>query len=121
MSSPAESATAAAAADSSSSSVARIVGGKKEVLNEGSIQRKHNRILVTGGAGFIGSHIIDRLMQDEKNIVICVDNCFSGSKANIQHHLNNPRFEFIRHGMQKHKHTKHNQNTTSQSRTTPYN
>jgi len=73
---------------------------KKEVLNEGSIKRKHNRILVTGGCGFIGSHLIDRLLQDEHNIVICVDNCFSGSKSNIAHHLSNPRFEFMRQDVQ---------------------
>jgi len=73
---------------------------QKVVLNEGSIKRKHNRILVTGGAGFIGSHLIDRLMKDEQNLVICADNCFSGSKGNIAHWLNNPRFEFIRQDVQ---------------------
>ena len=69
---------------------------RKVVLNEGSIKRKQNRILVTGGCGFIGSHLIDRLLQDDTNIVICVDNCFSGSKSNIAHHLSNPNFEFVR-------------------------
>ena len=67
-----------------------------EILNAGSIKRKHNRILVTGGCGFIGSHLIDRLLADDNNIVICADNCFSGSKSNIAHHLDNPRFEFMR-------------------------
>jgi UDP-glucuronate decarboxylase len=54
------------------------------------------RILVTGGAGFLGSHLIDRLLQrgDE---VICVDNMFTGTRQNIEHLLNHPRFEFIRH------------------------
>ncbi len=54
------------------------------------------RILVTGGAGFLGSHLIDRLLArgDE---VICVDNLFTGSKRNIEHLLHYPRFEFIRH------------------------
>jgi UDP-glucuronate decarboxylase len=52
---------------------------------------------VTGGAGFIGSHLIDRLMKDENNLVICVDNCFSGNKSNVQKWFSNPRFEFIRH------------------------
>lgn len=54
------------------------------------------RILVTGGAGFLGSHLIDRLLArgDE---VVCVDNLFTGSKRNIQHVLNHPRFEFMRH------------------------
>ena len=72
----------------------------KVVLNEGSIKRKHNRILVTGGCGFIGSHLIDRLLADENNLVICADNCFSGSKSNVAHHLDNPRFEFMRQDVQ---------------------
>ncbi len=54
------------------------------------------RILVTGGAGFIGSHLIDRLMH-AGNDVICVDNFFTGHKRNIQHWFGNPNFEFIRH------------------------
>ena len=54
------------------------------------------RILVTGGAGFLGSHLCDRLLKDG-NDVICVDNLFTGSKDNIRHLLNNPYFEFIRH------------------------
>jgi UDP-glucuronate decarboxylase len=53
-------------------------------------------ILVTGGAGFIGSHLCDRLIA-WGNEVICVDNCFSGSRSNIHHLLKHPRFEFIRH------------------------
>ena len=54
------------------------------------------RVLVTGGAGFIGSHLCDRLIH-EGNDVICVDNLFTGRKNNIRHLLNNPYFEFIRH------------------------
>jgi UDP-glucuronate decarboxylase len=54
------------------------------------------RILVTGGAGFIGSHLIDRLMQSGHD-VICVDNFFTGHKRNIQHWFGNPNFELIRH------------------------
>lgn len=54
------------------------------------------RILVTGGAGFIGSHLIDRLMDDGHEI-LCVDNLFTGSKENISQHLGNARFEFMRH------------------------
>jgi UDP-glucuronate decarboxylase len=69
----------------------------KIVLNPGDIARSHRRILVTGGAGFIGSHLIDKLMEDENNIVICLDNCFSGQKSNIMKHMSNSRFEFIRH------------------------
>jgi UDP-glucuronate decarboxylase len=54
------------------------------------------RILVTGGAGFLGSHLIDRLLArgDE---VLCVDNLFTGTKRNIEHLLTHPHFEFIRH------------------------
>ena len=54
------------------------------------------RILVTGGAGFIGSHLCDRLLADG-NEVICVDNFFTGRKDNIKHLLPNPAFEVIRH------------------------
>lgn len=54
------------------------------------------RILITGGAGFIGSHLCERLLA-EVNEVICVDNFFTGSKENIEHLINNPYFEFIRH------------------------
>ncbi len=54
------------------------------------------RILVTGGAGFIGSHLCRRLV-DEGNEVICLDNFFTGSKENIKELLNNGKFELIRH------------------------
>ena len=54
------------------------------------------RILVTGGAGFLGSHLCDRLIA-AGNDVICLDNLFTGSKDNIRHLLDNPYFEFIRH------------------------
>ena len=57
---------------------------------------KNNRVLVTGGAGFLGSHLCDRLLADG-NDVICVDNLFTGLKDNIRHLLENPYFEFIRH------------------------
>jgi UDP-glucuronate decarboxylase len=53
-------------------------------------------ILVTGGAGFLGSHLCDRLLS-EGDDVICVDNLFTGSKDNIRHLMDNDRFEFIRH------------------------
>ena len=54
------------------------------------------RILVTGGAGFIGSHLCETLLG-QGNEVICLDNFFSGRKENIVHLINNPRFEVIRH------------------------
>lgn len=54
------------------------------------------RVLVTGGAGFLGSHLIDQLLErgDE---VLCVDNLFTGDKSNLDHLAGNPRFEFMRH------------------------
>ena len=55
-----------------------------------------SRILVTGGAGFIGSHLCDRLLS-EGHEVIALDNLFTGRKDNFVQHLNNPRFEFLRH------------------------
>jgi UDP-glucuronate decarboxylase len=55
-----------------------------------------SRILVTGGAGFIGSHLCEKLLKrgDE---VLCVDNCYTGFKANVAHLSQHPRFEFMRH------------------------
>ncbi|HKB56893.1 MAG TPA: UDP-glucuronic acid decarboxylase family protein [Lacunisphaera sp.] len=54
------------------------------------------RILVTGGAGFLGSHLCDRLLADGHDLV-CLDNLFTGSKENIAHLAGNPNFEFVRH------------------------
>ena len=54
------------------------------------------RVLVTGGTGFIGSHLCDRLIADGAD-VLCVDNLFSSSKSNIDHLRGHPRFEFVRH------------------------
>jgi UDP-glucuronate decarboxylase len=56
----------------------------------------NKRILVTGGAGFLGSHLIDRLI-DRGDEVVCVDNYFTGNKKNITHLLNHSNFELIRH------------------------
>lgn len=66
------------------------------VFNEGNIQRKRLRVLVTGGCGFIGSHLVEKLMHRGYEVTV-VDNCFSGQKSNIEKWIGNPRFEFIRH------------------------
>ena len=54
------------------------------------------RVLVTGGAGFLGSHLCERLLAD-KHEVLCVDNYFTGNKSNIKHLMGNPDFELMRH------------------------
>jgi UDP-glucuronate decarboxylase len=54
------------------------------------------RILITGGAGFLGSHLCDRLIE-QGNDILCLDNFFTGSKENIVHLIGNPRFELVRH------------------------
>ena len=59
-----------------------------------------SRILITGGAGFIGSHLCERLINDG-NDVICLDNFFTGSKDNIRHLIGNNRFELVRHDVTK--------------------
>jgi len=60
------------------------------------MQHNKKRILVTGGAGFLGSHLCERLLNDGHD-VLCVDNFFTGSKQNIEHLLNHPYFEVMRH------------------------
>ncbi len=63
------------------------------------MSRRYNsrkRVVVTGGAGFIGSHLIDRLLAKGYE-VLCVDNLFTGTKQNLEHTQNHPRFEFLRH------------------------
>ncbi|OAY71911.1 UDP-glucuronic acid decarboxylase 1, partial [Ananas comosus] len=54
------------------------------------------RIVVTGGAGFVGSHLVDKLIARGDSVIV-VDNFFTGRKENVAHHLRNPRFELIRH------------------------
>ena len=67
-------------------------------IMESSKYRKlvQKRVLVTGGAGFLGSHLCERLLEDGHS-VMCADNLFTGSKTNIAHLMGNPFFEFIRH------------------------
>ncbi|KAJ8749593.1 hypothetical protein K2173_026242 [Erythroxylum novogranatense] len=60
------------------------------------LKRKGLRIVVTGGAGFVGSHLVDRLIARGDSVIV-VDNFFTGRKENVMHHFNNPRFELIRH------------------------
>lgn len=67
-----------------------------KLKKEDEMNHLKKRILVTGGAGFIGSHLCERLLS-EGNEVICVDNFYTGTKRNIVHLLNNPYFELLRH------------------------
>ncbi|KAK9733684.1 hypothetical protein RND81_04G084200 [Saponaria officinalis] len=60
------------------------------------LKRKGLRIVVTGGAGFVGSHLVDRLIARGDSVIV-VDNFFTGNKENVMHHFGNPRFELIRH------------------------
>ncbi|KAF7848903.1 hypothetical protein BT93_L1461 [Corymbia citriodora subsp. variegata] len=60
------------------------------------LKRKGLRIVVTGGAGFVGSHLVDRLIARGDSVIV-VDNFFTGRKDNVAHHFGNPRFELIRH------------------------
>ncbi|CAN1353249.1 UDP-glucuronic acid decarboxylase 2 [Linum perenne] len=60
------------------------------------LKSKGLRIVVTGGAGFVGSHLVDRLIARGDSVIV-VDNFFTGRKENVMHHFKNPRFEMIRH------------------------
>ncbi|XP_058076596.1 UDP-glucuronic acid decarboxylase 2-like isoform X2 [Magnolia sinica] len=75
--------------------------GALSAVNSGAkvplgLKRKGLRIVVTGGAGFVGSHLVDRLMARGDSVIV-VDNFFTGRKENVVHHFGNPRFELIRH------------------------
>ncbi|KAE8770062.1 UDP-D-glucuronate decarboxylase [Hordeum vulgare] len=60
------------------------------------LKRKGLRVVVTGGAGFVGSHLVDRLLARGDSVIV-VDNFFTGRKENVAHHAGNPNFEMIRH------------------------
>ncbi|CAK9147218.1 unnamed protein product [Ilex paraguariensis] len=60
------------------------------------IGRRRLRIVVTGGAGFVGSHLVDKLIARGDDVIV-IDNFFTGRKENVAHHFRNPRFELIRH------------------------
>ncbi|KAL5230716.1 hypothetical protein ABZP36_029492 [Zizania latifolia] len=70
----------------------QFVGGKVPL----GLKRKGLRVLVTGGAGFVGSHLVDRLVERGDSVIV-VDNLFTGRKENVVHHFGNPNFEMIRH------------------------
>jgi UDP-glucuronate decarboxylase len=65
-------------------------------MTERSWAWSRKRVLVTGGAGFVGSHLCERLL-DRGDEVVCVDNFYTGSRHNVYHLLDNPRFELLRH------------------------
>lgn len=66
------------------------------IVGKDCLMRTKKRILVTGGAGFLGSHLCELLLS-QKNEVICLDNFFTGRKANVLHLMTNPYFELLRH------------------------
>ncbi|KAL6193743.1 hypothetical protein ACLB2K_034827 [Fragaria x ananassa] len=68
------------------------VGGKVPL----GLKSKNQRIVVTGGAGFVGSHLVDRLIARGDSVIV-IDNFFTGRKENLAHHFGNPKFELIRH------------------------
>jgi len=70
--------------------------GYQASITGGTMRSDCRRILVTGGAGFIGSHLCERLLKDDHE-VLCVDNFYTGRRANIAHLLDNPYFEVQRH------------------------
>lgn len=71
-------------------------GWKNEATKKIKQEDSMKRVLVTGGGGFIGSHLCERLLS-EGNELLCVDNFFTGAKSNIAHLINTPYFEVLRH------------------------
>ena len=61
--------------------------------------REQKKVLVTGGCGFLGSHLVDKLIE-RGDYVIALDNLFTGSRENTLHHESNPNFEFLRHDVE---------------------
>ncbi|XP_057535915.1 UDP-glucuronic acid decarboxylase 2-like [Amaranthus tricolor] len=74
----------------------RVMDGFRSGKVPLGLKRKGLRIVVTGGAGFVGSHLVDRLIARGDSVIV-VDNFFTGRKENVMHHFSNPRFELIRH------------------------
>ncbi|KAL5196725.1 hypothetical protein ABZP36_000237 [Zizania latifolia] len=90
---------AAAAVAAASSSVARLAYEEPRRVPRRvplGLKRKGLRVVVTGGAGFVGSHLVDRLLARGDSVIV-VDNLFTGRKENVLHHAGNPNFEMIRH------------------------
>lgn len=75
--------------------IEKIILVKIENKRRENDKMNRNRVLVTGGAGFIGSHLCEKLLE-KGNDVVCMDNLFTGQKDNIRHLMDNPYFEFIR-------------------------
>ncbi|RYR13120.1 hypothetical protein Ahy_B04g070280 isoform F [Arachis hypogaea] len=79
------------------SSYATKATSKPDVVRvPGGVKGRRKRIVVTGGAGFVGSHLVDRLIERGDSVIV-IDNMFTGRKENVLHHLRNPNFELIRH------------------------
>ncbi|CAL4938820.1 unnamed protein product [Urochloa decumbens] len=76
------------------SSVSTAGGGARRLPV--GVRKPSLRVVVTGGAGFVGSHLVDKLLARGDSVIV-VDNFFTGRKDNVAHHLGNPRFELIRH------------------------
>lgn len=77
------------------SSLPATAGYKNKRVAAG-IRKPPLRVVVTGGAGFVGSHLVDKLLARGDNVIV-IDNFFTGRKENLLHHFGNPKFELIRH------------------------
>ncbi|XP_042461523.1 UDP-glucuronic acid decarboxylase 1-like [Zingiber officinale] len=76
-----------------SGAVAVSSGGRRVPVG---LKKPSKRIVVTGGAGFVGSHLVDKILARGDSVIV-IDNFFTGRKENVAHHFGNPRFELIRH------------------------